>query len=97
MTCASDQDCTDSPDGPVCDPVAQVCSRACEPGAQEPCYGGPEGTEGVGACAVGAFRLALLPAAGEAPTAPAESIRGPLGYAGPGSLGGTDSGFGSRR
>lgn len=49
----------------------------------------------LGACAVGAFRLALLPAAGEAPPAPAESIRGPMGYAGPGSLGGTESGFGS--
>jgi hypothetical protein len=51
----------------------------------------------VGACAVGAFRLALLPAVGDVPTAPAESIRGPLGHAGPGSLGGTESGFGSRR
>lgn len=48
-----------------------------------------------GACAVGAFRLALLPAAGEAPPALGESVRGPMGYAGPGSLGGTDSGFGT--
>lgn len=49
----------------------------------------------LGACALGAFRLALLPAAGESPPSPAESIRGPMGYAGPGSLGGTESGFGS--
>ncbi|MEJ7783249.1 MAG: hypothetical protein WKF96_00505 [Solirubrobacteraceae bacterium] len=49
----------------------------------------------LGACAVGAFRLALLPASGEAPPASAESVRGPMGYAGPGSLGGTESGFGS--
>jgi hypothetical protein len=47
----------------------------------------------LGACALGAFRLALLPAIGEAPSAPQESIRGPMGYAGPGSLGGTASGF----
>jgi hypothetical protein len=46
-------------------------------------------------CAVGAFRLALLPAPGEAPPDPAASVRGPMGYAGPGSLGGTESGFGS--
>lgn len=49
----------------------------------------------MGACAVGAFRLALLPAAGEAPPALGESVRGPMGYAGPGSLGGTESGFGT--
>lgn len=49
------------------------------------------------ACAVGAFRLALLPAPGEVPPDPAASIRGPMGYAGPGSLGGTESGFGVRR
>ncbi|MCW2990175.1 MAG: hypothetical protein JWM73_769, partial [Solirubrobacterales bacterium] len=42
------------------------------------------------------FRLALLPAAGETPPAAAGgSVRGPMGYAGPGSLGGTESGFGS--
>lgn len=51
----------------------------------------------LGACAVGAFRLALLPAAGEAPPAASASVRGPMGYAGPGSLGGTQSGFGVRR
>lgn len=49
----------------------------------------------IAACAVGAFRLALLPAAGEAPPAATTSVRGPLGYAGPGSLGGTESGFGT--
>jgi hypothetical protein len=41
------------------------------------------------------FGDGLLPAIGEAPSAPQESIRGPMGYAGPGSLGGTESGFGS--
>jgi hypothetical protein len=49
----------------------------------------------LGACAIGAFRLALLPAPGEAPPAASASVRGPMGYAGPGSLGGTESGFGS--
>lgn len=50
----------------------------------------------LGACGVAAFRLALLPTVEE--EIPAESVRGPLGYAGPGSLGGTDSGFrGTRR
>jgi hypothetical protein len=46
-------------------------------------------------CAIGAFRLALLPAPGESPPDPATSVRGPMGYVGPGSLGGTESGFGS--
>jgi hypothetical protein len=45
------------------------------------------------ACALGAFRLALLPTTGEVPPA-TDSVRGPMGYAGPGSLGGTESGFG---
>lgn len=50
----------------------------------------------LGACGVAAFRLALLPTVEE--ELPAESVRGPLGHAGPGSLGGTDSGFrGTRR
>jgi hypothetical protein len=49
----------------------------------------------LGACAVAAFRLALLPGTLEAPPPAAQSIRGPMGYAGPGSLGGTESGFGS--
>lgn len=51
-----------------------------------------------GACAVGAWRLSGLPREEDAIPAPAaQSIRGPLGYAGPGSLGGTESGFGSSR
>src|SRR5262249_7627673 len=50
----------------------------------------------IGACALGAWRLALLPAEEDAMPLPS-SVRGPLGYAGPGSLGGTESGFGSRR
>jgi hypothetical protein len=48
------------------------------------------------ACAVGAFRLALLPSSAETPPPAGASVRGPMGYAGPGSLGGTDSGFGTR-
>ncbi|MFL5845644.1 MAG: hypothetical protein ACJ762_13225 [Solirubrobacteraceae bacterium] len=48
----------------------------------------------VAACGVAAFRLALLPTPDEAPPA-AASVRGPMGYAGPGSLGGTESGFGT--
>jgi hypothetical protein len=52
----------------------------------------------LGACALGAFRLALLPAPHESASVGSESVRGPAGYAGPGSLGGTDSGFrGMRR
>jgi hypothetical protein len=47
----------------------------------------------IGACAIGALRLATLPGIGEAPSSPTESIRGPMGYVGPGSLGGTESGF----
>lgn len=49
----------------------------------------------VAACAVGALRLAVLPGTAESPPAAAASVRGPMGYAGPGSLGGTESGFGS--
>lgn len=51
--CTSDQDCVDSPDGPVCDPETKACTTPCQPGEQMPCYAGPEGTEGVGACAAG--------------------------------------------
>ncbi len=51
----------------------------------------------LGACAVGAFRLALMPPIGERPPVAAESVLGPMGYAGPGSLGGTESGFGRAR
>lgn len=51
----------------------------------------------LGASAVGAWRLAMLPREEEALPAGTASVRGPLGYAGPGSLGGTESGFGSRR
>ena len=51
--CSSDQDCTDSPDGPVCDPATKTCTTPCQPGEQQPCYSGPEGTEGVGACVAG--------------------------------------------
>jgi hypothetical protein len=52
----------------------------------------------LGACAVGAWRLSGLPRGEDALAAPATpSVRGPLGYAGPGSLGGTESGFGSTR
>jgi hypothetical protein len=51
--CSSDQECVDSPDGPVCDLDAGTCSQPCEPGEEQPCYGGPDGTEGVGACASG--------------------------------------------
>ena len=51
----------------------------------------------LGACALGAFRLALLPGIGEAPPAPQESVYGPMGYIGPGALGGTESGYGGAR
>jgi hypothetical protein len=51
----------------------------------------------LGACAAGALRLALRPPAQDAAPAPAQSVRGPLGYAGPGSLGGTDSAMRVRR
>ncbi len=51
--CSSDQDCVDSPDGPICDPDTSTCTTPCEPGAEEACYSGPEGTAGVGACAAG--------------------------------------------
>jgi hypothetical protein len=50
----------------------------------------------MGACALGAWRLTSVPPEEDAVPLPA-SVRGPLGYAGPGSLGGTESGFGSRR
>lgn len=51
--CSSDQECEDSPDGPMCDLDAGTCYRPCEPGEEQPCYGGPDGTEGVGTCAAG--------------------------------------------
>lgn len=51
--CSSDQECKDSPDGPKCDIEAGVCSQPCEPGQEEPCYGGPDGTQDVGACVSG--------------------------------------------
>ncbi|MCY1068348.1 choice-of-anchor L domain-containing protein [Nannocystis sp. RBIL2] len=51
--CSSDQECKDSPDGPVCDLDAGVCTRPCEPGEQEACYGGPDGTQDIGACVSG--------------------------------------------
>ena len=39
---------------PTLDASADVpCMDCCEPGAVEPCYDGPEGTAGVGACAAG--------------------------------------------
>ena len=47
--CSSDQDCTDSPDGPQCDLDAQQCVWPCEPGAEVECYSGDEMTKGVGA------------------------------------------------
>ena len=47
------------------------------------------------ACAVGAVRLAVLATANDAPPA-TPSVLGPMGHAGPGALGGTPSGFGSR-
>jgi hypothetical protein len=49
--CQIDQDCQDSPDGPLC--VDGKCTTPCEPGATEECYSGPEGTAGVGSCAAG--------------------------------------------
>jgi hypothetical protein len=51
---------------------------------------------GIAGCAVAALRLALRPAPDE-PARPARSVLGPQGYAGPGSLGGTDSAMRLRR
>ena len=31
--CSSDQDCQDSPDGPICDPDTKTCTTPCRPGA----------------------------------------------------------------
>ncbi|HEY8377373.1 MAG TPA: MopE-related protein, partial [Nannocystis sp.] len=51
--CTLDEDCQDSPDGPVCDVETGTCGWPCEPGTQAACYDGPEGTEGKGQCAAG--------------------------------------------
>jgi hypothetical protein len=51
----------------------------------------------LGSCTVGALRLALMPGAEDRAPAPTQSVRGPMGYAGPGSLGGTDSAMRLRR
>lgn len=53
MTCSIDQDCKDSPDGPICDPETKTCTTPCAAGAEEACYAGPPGTEDVGACKPG--------------------------------------------
>ncbi len=51
----------------------------------------------LGACGVAAARLALRDPGHDAPPLPAVSVRGPAGYAGPGSLGGTGSALRPRR
>lgn len=54
--CQSDDACADDPAGPHCDPATGTCGGECVPAQTRPCYTGPGGTEGVGACTAGVQR-----------------------------------------
>lgn len=51
--CEDDTDCVGDPAGEFCDIGMGVCGPPCQEGDTRPCYSGPAGTEGVGACAAG--------------------------------------------
>ena len=51
--CNVDDDCEGDPAGPICDETLGICGLGCTPNDTRPCYSGPEGTEGIGACAAG--------------------------------------------
>jgi hypothetical protein len=52
--CQTDEDCVDAPGGPACDTATGTCMGECVPGTTRDCYSGPEGTQGMGTCTVGA-------------------------------------------
>lgn len=51
--CESDDDCVGNPAGEVCDIEEGQCGPPCSEGDTRPCYSGPAGTDGVGACTAG--------------------------------------------
>jgi hypothetical protein len=51
--CNADADCEGNPVGEVCDLEQGTCGKPCEAGATRPCYSGPDGTDGTGACLSG--------------------------------------------
>ncbi|MCH9688520.1 MAG: choice-of-anchor L domain-containing protein [Deltaproteobacteria bacterium] len=53
VSCNSDSDCAGNPNGEVCDVDNGVCGAPCEPDETRPCYSGPDGSDGVGACTAG--------------------------------------------
>lgn len=63
-TCNADPDCAGNPAGEVCDLELGVCGPACTPGDTRPCYSGPDGTAGVGACQAG-VNVCTVSGAGE--------------------------------
>lgn len=56
--CNADGDCVGNPAGEVCDLDEGKCGPPCVYGDTRPCYSGPEGTDGMGACAAGVQRCA---------------------------------------
>ncbi len=51
--CNADADCVDDPAGEICDIEQGTCGPPCVYQDTRPCYSGPAGTEGVGACRAG--------------------------------------------
>ncbi len=51
--CNADGDCVGNPAGEVCDLEQGTCGPPCRFGDTRPCYSGPTGTDGVGACLSG--------------------------------------------
>jgi hypothetical protein len=56
--CNADADCVGNPAGEVCDLEAGECGPPCQYGDTRPCYSGPDGTDGTGACVAGVQRCA---------------------------------------
>lgn len=51
--CNADADCVDDPAGEICDLERGTCGPPCQYQDTRPCYSGPSGTDGVGACTAG--------------------------------------------
>jgi hypothetical protein len=51
--CSADAHCVGNSAGEVCDLEQGICGPPCQAGATRPCYSGPAGTEGEGACVAG--------------------------------------------
>ena len=54
--CNADADCVGHPAGEVCDLDQGTCGPPCQFDETRPCYSGPEGTDGTGACTAGVQR-----------------------------------------